>query len=69
MGRKVQLVENKTSKTFEIVFDEDGVLDTVQRLSDGKFLSTKDSVCKKVLTHADRIRAGFIPDGFSKVGR
>lgn len=51
-------------KVYEITFDEYNDLDTVE--CEGKFLSTKNKVVKKIVANADDIRYGFIPAGFSK---
>lgn len=52
-------------KVYGVTFDECGVVDTV--IADGKPLSTRNRVVKKILSNADRILAGAIPAGFSKV--
>lgn len=53
----------KDTFQFRILFDADGVLDTVQR--DGQTLSTQNRYVKQILNHADTIRAGLVPPGFS----
>jgi hypothetical protein len=50
--------------TYRIVFDEYGTLDTIER--DGKPISSRDTVARKINANADSILRGMIPAGFTK---
>ena len=62
---KIDLENIKDGKVYTISFDEYQELDTVEK--DGKFLFSTNRVVKKIITHADSIRRGNIPEGFKKV--
>lgn len=63
MERRVDLETG--GKVYNIRYDEYGELDTVH--CEGKALSTKNRVVKRILNNADTIYRGFIPTGFNKV--
>lgn len=55
----------KGGKVYEVTFDEDGVLDTVE--CNGKFLSLVNRVVRQILTNSDKIQRGQLPTGFTRV--
>jgi hypothetical protein len=57
---------SRKSKQFRLVFDEYGVLDTVEQIfakDAPKMLTSRNADVKHFVTHQDRIYVGMAPEG------
>lgn len=62
--KSLKVVLNRN--VYIVIWDEENILDTIQREKDGKFLSYKNADCKRIINNESKLFRGVLPDGFSK---
>lgn len=50
--------------TYKVTWDEECVLDTIEREKDGKLMTIKNPDARRIYNNADALFAGRLPDGF-----
>ena len=50
---------------YEVLFDEDGIADTITRLKDNKLMVSTHKDCRRILNNIEKLKRGILPDGIT----